>query len=121
MERIDNKKAYDMVPQTWKIDYLKTYKISVEVINFTKTMNNWKVELTVKGQTQAEMKIPRFIFQGESFLTTIRYRNDAAQLHTKEVRKFTKSQEKINRRMHMNDINVFTKKNEKELDPSYKQ
>ena len=31
---IDNKKAYDIVPQTWIINCLKMYKISHEVMNF---------------------------------------------------------------------------------------
>ena len=43
---IDNKKAYDLVPQSWIIDCLKMYKISGEVIKFTDyAMDNWKVEV----------------------------------------------------------------------------
>ena len=39
MAWIDYKKSYDMVPQSWIINYLKMYKISDEVINFIeKTM-----------------------------------------------------------------------------------
>ncbi len=34
MAWIDNKKAYDMVPQSWIIHCLKMYKISYEVLNF---------------------------------------------------------------------------------------
>ena len=34
MTWIDHRKAYDMVPQSWIINYLKKYKISDEVINF---------------------------------------------------------------------------------------
>ena len=34
MAWIDYKKTYDMVPQSWIINYLKVYKISHEVINF---------------------------------------------------------------------------------------
>ena len=34
MAWIDRKKAYDMVPQSWIINYLKMYKISHEIINF---------------------------------------------------------------------------------------
>ena len=34
MAWIDNKKACDMVQQSWIINYLKMYKISHEVINF---------------------------------------------------------------------------------------
>ena len=45
MTWIDNKKAYDMVPQSWIINSLKMYKISHEIINFNeKTLKNWRVE-----------------------------------------------------------------------------
>ena len=41
---IDNKKAYDMILQSWIINCLKIYKISDEVINFIeKTMKTWRV------------------------------------------------------------------------------
>ena len=42
MALIDNKKAYDMVLQSWIIDCLKMYKIFDIVIKFIeKTMKNW--------------------------------------------------------------------------------
>ena len=51
---IDYKKAYDMVPQNWIINYLKMYKISNEVINFIeKTMKTWNVVLAAR-----ETKLP---------------------------------------------------------------
>ena len=34
MALIDYQKAYDIVPQNWIIDYLRTYKISDKVIKF---------------------------------------------------------------------------------------
>ncbi len=41
----DDKKAYDMGPQSWVIHCLKMYKISHEVINFIeKIMQTWRVE-----------------------------------------------------------------------------
>ena len=47
MAWIDNKKVYDVVPQSWIINCLKMYKISHEVINFMeKTIKTWRVELT---------------------------------------------------------------------------
>ena len=67
MTWIDYKKAYDIVPQSWIISYLKMYKISHETINFIeKTMKNWRVELTAGGKTLAETKIQRGIFQGDT-------------------------------------------------------
>ena len=65
--RIDNKEAYDVVPQIWIIDCLKMYKISSEVIMFFKeTMKNWWVELTAGGKNLAEVRIQRGIFQGDA-------------------------------------------------------
>ena len=63
MARIDYKKTYDMVPQSWIIDCLKMYKISDEVIKFIdNTMKNWKLELTAGGKILARVKIQRGIF-----------------------------------------------------------
>ena len=52
MALIDNKEAYDMIPQSWIIHCIKMYKISHKVINFTeKTMQTWRVELTAGGRS----------------------------------------------------------------------
>ena len=67
MAWIDNKKAYDMVLQSWIIDCLKMYKISGEVkMFFETTTENWWVELTAGGKSLAEEKIQRGIFQGDA-------------------------------------------------------
>ena len=67
MAWIDYKKAYDMVPQSWILHFLKMYKISHEVINFSeKTMQTWTVEMTAGGRSLAEIKIQRGIFQGDA-------------------------------------------------------
>ena len=64
----DNKKANDMVTQTWIIEDMKMYKISKYVINcLTEAMENWYVELTFGGQAFAVVKIQSWIFQGDSF------------------------------------------------------
>ena len=67
MAWIDNKKAYDMVPQSWILHCLKMYKIPKQVIQFIeKTMEIWRVELTAGGKNLAEVKIQRGIFQGDA-------------------------------------------------------
>ena len=61
MAWIDNKKAYDMVLQTWTINCFM-YKISV--INFIeKTMKTWRLELTAEGESLAKTKMQRGIFK----------------------------------------------------------
>ena len=54
MVSIDNKKAYDMVPQSWIVNCLKMYKIksSHEVTNFIE--KRWRVELTARGKNFAK-------------------------------------------------------------------
>ena len=67
MAWIDNKKAYDIVPQSWMIHCLIIYKISYDVINFIeKNMKTLRVELTAGGRRLAEAKIQRGIFQGDT-------------------------------------------------------
>ena len=55
-----------MVPQSWILHCLKMYKISDQIVQFIqKIMQTWGVELTA-GQSLAEVKIKRDIFQGNT-------------------------------------------------------
>ena len=117
---IDYKKAYDMLPQSWILHSLKMYKISHEVINFIEqTMRTWRVELTAGGRSIAETKNQRGIFQGDALLPLLFIIAMMALNHI--LRKcaagytLSRSQEKINPLMHMDDIKLF-EKNEKELE-----
>ena len=66
MAWIDNKNAYDIVPQSWILHCLKMYKIPDQIVQFIeKTMQTWRIELTAVGQSLAEVKIQRVIFQGD--------------------------------------------------------
>ena len=103
--------------QSWIINCLK---ISDEIINFIeKNRKTWRVELTAGGESLAETKIQKGIFQGDAtIIITIYNCDDATQLHTQKMQsrtKFTKSQKKINHIMYMDDIKLFAK-NEKELE-----
>ena len=99
--RIDNKKAYDMVPQSWILHCLKMYKISHEVINFLeKTMQTWRMELTAGERSWAETKIQRGIFQGDAlspllFMIAMMPLNNILRKCTAGY-KLSISQEKIN-------------------------
>ena len=116
MAWIDYKKAYDMVPQTC----LKMYKISHEVINFIEqTMKTWRVELTAGGRSLVETKTQSVIFQGDAlstllFMIAMMPLNHILRKYTAGY-KLSRSQEKINHRMYMNDIRLFAK-NEKKLE-----
>ena len=120
MARIDYKKAYDIVPQSWIINCLKMYKISHEVLNFIeKIMKTWRVELTARGRSLAEAKIQRGIFQGDAlrpllFIIAMMPLNHILRKCTAGY-KLSRLQEKINHLMYIDDIKLFAK-NEKELE-----
>ena len=109
-----------MVPQSWIINFLKMYKISDEVINFIeKTMKTWKVELTAGGRSLNEAKVQRGIFQEVAlspllFIIVMMSLNHILRKCTAGYR-LSKSQEKINHLMYVDDIKLFAK-NEKVLE-----
>ena len=92
------------------------YKISDEVINFIKkTMQTWRMELTAGGRR----KIQRGIFQGDAlspflFIIAMMPLNHTLRKCTAGY-KLSRSQEKINHLMYMDDIKIFAK-NDKELE-----
>ena len=115
MAWIDNKKAYDMVPQSWIINCLKMYKISHVVINFIekKYMKNWRVELTAEGKSLAERKIQRCIFQEDAlslllFIIAMMSLNHILRKCTAGY-KLSRLQEKINHLMYMDDKTICKK------------
>ena len=90
------------------------YKISEEVINlFNKTMKNWKVELTARGRSLADAKAQKSIFQREAlspllFIIAMMPLNHILRKCTAAY-KLSKSQEKLNHLMYMDDIKLFVK------------
>ena len=96
------------------------YKILHEFINFIEqTMKTWRVELTTGGKSIAEKKIQRGIFQGDalSLLLFIRAMMPLNHILRKCAAgyKLSRSQEKVNYRIYMDDIKLYAK-NEKELE-----
>ena len=96
------------------------YKISHETIDFIENnMKNWRVELTAGGKGLAETKIQRGIFQGDELSPLLFIIAMMPLSHI--LRKFTagyklsRSQEKVNHLLYMDDIKLFAK-NEKELE-----
>ena len=109
------KKAYNMVPQSWIINCLKMSKISHEIINFIeKTMKTWRVKLTGGGKGLAEAKIQGYIWSPLLFVIVMMPLNHIIRKCTAGF-KVSKSQEKINQLMYMDNIKLFAK-NEKELE-----
>ena len=112
-----------MVPQSWIISCLKMYKRPDEVIIFIeKTMKTWRVELTAERKILAEAKIQRRIFQGDAlslFKVAMMPLNNILKKCTAGY-KLTKSQEKINHLMYIDDIKQFAK-NERNWELKYTQ
>ena len=96
------------------------YEISDEVIKFiVKPMETCRVELTAEGKSFAGVKIQRGIFQGDAlsrllFVIVMISLNNMLRKCIAGY-KLTKSREKINKPMYMDDIKLFAK-NEKELE-----
>ena len=118
MAWIEYKKAYGMVLHSWIINSLKMYKISDEVINFIDTsMKTSREKLTSEGRSLAEVNIQRGIFQGDALSPLLFIIAMMPLYHTlgkcTAGYKLSRSQEKINHLMYMDDIKLFAK-NEKE-------
>ena len=97
-----------MVPQSWIINCLKMHKILNEVISFIKkTMKTWRRKLKAGRKRLAATKIQRGIFQGDArspllfVIAMIPFRKCTAGY------KLSKSQEKINHLMYMDEIKLF--------------
>ena len=110
---IDNKKAFDMVLTSWILHCLKMYKIPDQIVQFIeKTMLTWSVELTTEGQSLAEVKIQRGIFQGDTLLPLLFVipmpLNHILRKCTAAY-KLIKMHEKINHLRYMDDIKLFAK------------
>ena len=69
MAWIDYKKAYNMVSQSWILYCRQMYKIPDQVVHvIEKTTETWRVDLTVKGKSLAEVEILRGIFYHNYYL-----------------------------------------------------
>ena len=67
MAWIDYRKAYDMVPHSWIIEFLEIFDIARNVEQFIRrSMAQWKTELTSCGERLGHVHIRRRIFQGDS-------------------------------------------------------
>ena len=79
-------------------------------------MQTWRLQLTAGGQSLAEVKIQRGIFQGDAqssllFVIAMMPLNHILRKCTAGY-KLSKLQEKINHLMYMDDMKLFAKKRE---------
>ena len=105
---------------------IKMYKISHEVINFiNKTMKTWRVELTAGGRSLVETKIQRGIFQKDDlspllFIIVMMPLNHILRKRTARF-KPSRSQEKLNHLIYMDDIKLLAKNEKKKSKLKYTQ
>ena len=113
MAWIDYKKAYDMVPHSWVIEYLDLFGVAENIKNlFVKSMETWKVMFCLRNSELGEVEIKRGIFQGDS-LSPLVYVLALIPLSlifkkAKEAYEFSESKEKINHVLFMDDLKLFS-------------
>ena len=67
MAWIDYKKAYDMVPHSWIIEYLDLFGVAENIKSLlVNSMEKWKVMLCSGNSELGEAEIKPGIFQGDS-------------------------------------------------------
>ena len=120
MAWIDYKKAYDSVPHSWIIESLELIGVADNVkALLEKSMSLWRTTLTSNGKMLGEVEFKRGIFQGDSlspllFVIALIPLTDILR-NTQAGYKISKSEEKINHLLFMDDLKLYSK-NEKELD-----
>ena len=117
MAWIDNKKAYDMVHQSWILHCLKRIKYPTK--SYRLSRRNLENEIDSRRKKLSIGKDPKGIFLGNAlslllFVIAMMSHNHILWKCTAGY-KLSKSQEKINHLMYMDDIKLFAK-SEKELE-----
>ena len=99
------------------------YKIPDQIVQFIEnTMQTERVEFTAGGQSLAEVMVQRGIFQGDAlspllFVIDMMPLNHILRKCTARY-KLSKSQEKINHLMYMDDIKLFCQKRKRIENPN---
>ena len=117
---IDYKKAYDMVPYSWIIEFLDLFGVAENIKSLlVNSMEKWKLMLCSGNSELCEVEIKQGIFQGDSLsplvfvLALI-----ALSLILRKVKaayEFSESKEKINHFLFMDDLKLYSR-SEKGLD-----
>ena len=116
MAWINNKKAYDMLPQSKIIRCLKIYKYTLNhKVYREKKRETRSVDLTAKDKILAEVKIKRGVLHEHppspfQFVKVMLLLNHILRKYT-DVYRLTKSQENMNHLLYMDDIKLFAMDN----------
>ena len=117
---IDYRKAYDMVPHSWIVQCLSMFKVASNVKDLiTKSMGNWRTEVTSNGETLGSVNINRGIFQGDSLspllFVLIMIPLSMILREAKSRYKLGKDKPSINHLLFMDDLKLYASKRD-ELD-----
>ena len=116
----DYKKAYDMVPHSWIIEYLDLFGVAENMKSFLQnSQEKWKVMLCSGNSELGEVEIKRGIFQEDSLFHLV-FVLALIQLSlilrkAKAEYEFSESKEKINNLLFMEDLKLYSR-SEKGLD-----
>jgi hypothetical protein len=116
MAWIDYRKAFDSVPHSWLIKCMNMYKINDGIKTLImKSMSLWKTQVMCDKQAIGQIKIERGLFQGDSLsplLFCIAINPLSTILHKAGKEYAVASGEKINHLLYMDDLKLFSKKEE---------
>jgi hypothetical protein len=111
---IDFQKAFDMVPHSWLIKMLQTYKVANNLTEFiAKSMKSWNVWLFHGRKKLCNIPIRRGIFQGDSlspllFIMTL-FPLSHVLLDKLPGYRLCNSEHRINHLVYVDDIKLFAK------------
>ena len=120
MAWIDYKKAYDMVPHSWIIEFLDLFGVAENIKSLlVNSMEKWKVMLCSGNSELSEVEIKQGIFQGDSLSPLVfvlaMIPISLILKKAKTAYELSESKEKINHFLFMNNLKLYSR-SEKGLD-----
>ena len=117
MAWIDYKKACDFVPHSWISECMEMFGIAGNVREFLqRSMVQWKLSLTSKGEELGDVDVKRGIFQGDSLspllfvLSMIPLSSLLRKVNV--LYEWGKKEYKLNHLLFMNDLKLYSKSEE---------
>ena len=117
MARMDYRKAFDLVPDSWVNECMEMFGIAENLRTFLqKSMQQWRLSLTANGEDLGEVNVERGIFQGDSLSSLLFVLSMVPlSLILKKVNacyKWGKKEYKLNHLLFMDDLKLYAKSEE---------
>ena len=112
---IDYRKAYDLVPHSWRQKCMDVFGVAVNVRSFINApMKQWNTELTACNQRLENVRIKRGIFQGDNLspllFGLVMISLTWALRQTMASYEVKRGGKKINHLLFRDDLDLFCKK-----------